>query len=79
MQEYMTLEELKSMDRWTGDVIKPLPAAREDTISLIIRRPSKETTGARQPKIVSNVKNSAFENVMVRIPVSNETYKRSLA
>lgn len=79
VQEPITREELEIMDRWTGVVIEPLPAARKDTISLIIRRPSEETPGARQPKLVSNLKNPPFENVMVRIPLSNKIFKRFLA
>ncbi|KAJ5367274.1 hypothetical protein N7541_001215 [Penicillium brevicompactum] len=65
-------------DPWRGDIIEPLPAARTDTTSLIIYRPSKETHGARQPKIASNLKDAPFENVMVKIIVSDKTFKRFL-
>lgn len=67
------------VDQWRGDVIEPLPAALKDTISLVIHRPSSETTGARQPKLASNLKHAPFEKVMVKIPVSDKILSRFLA
>ncbi|KAJ5347866.1 uncharacterized protein N7506_001119 [Penicillium brevicompactum] len=78
-EDFMTLEQLETMNRWTGEVIEPLPAARKDTISLIIHRPSKETPGARQPKLASNLRNAPFEKVMVKISVSCQPFNRFLA
>ena len=77
----------ENMDVWLGRVIDPLPAAPDDTTSVIIYRPYNESPNARQPSLIlaDNTENDRDiireawnQKVQCKIPANEKQFKQLL-